>query len=117
MDFVKAGFTLEELEAVIRFTQAQIQTGKNNFSHLSLQFHIIFGKYGSGSEFECFQTRLAMASKTIRTKPEPKAVTRHLRVDDGKIVSMLDVAPEPDTPDMREETSRQLAALRKEMTA
>lgn len=111
-EFVKH-FTLEELEIVIIYVQKQIQIGK--LDERSLAFRNIMGEYGGGNEFASFQDRLAMASKQVRLKPEPKPVTRHVRVDEGKIVSMLDVAPEPDTPDMREETARQLGELKRSM--
>lgn len=113
IDFVRAGFTLEELEQVIRWTQQQVQQGKNGFSHLSLQFHVIFGKYGSGGEFETFQTRLAMAQKTVRTRPLPKehSVTRN--VGNGDTVTVIDFpAPEAAVPVAGPEVARQLAALR-----
>lgn len=116
LDFVKHGFAISDLEKVLRWTQSQIGS-KAGFSTLSLQWRVIFGRRGAGDEWQTFQERLSLAEKTVRTRPEPKAVTRHVRVDEGKVISMLDVAPEPDTTQASQLVAAQLARLRKEMTA
>lgn len=116
MDFVKHGFSLADLESVIWWTQSMIGT-KAGFSALSLQWRVIFGRRGAGDEWQTFQDRLALSQHTVRLKPEPKAVTRHLRVDDGKIVNILDVAAEADIEPIRSATVSALSDLRKQMGA
>lgn len=116
IDFLAKGFTIAELVEVLRWTQSQITLGKNGMSKLSLQWHVIMGKYGSGGEFETFQTRLAMAQQTIRTRPAPREVPHTTDVGNGKI-TVFAPAPEPPAEDIGQEVAKQLAEYRRSLSA
>lgn len=116
--FCAAGFSLEELGAVIGYVQQQIRSGK--LDERSLAWRNIFGPYGGGSEFDSFQDRLAFATKAVRLRPEPKAVATSKTVDaQGTTFTVLESCQTvaTDSPDMREQVSAQLAELRKSMSA
>lgn len=61
--FLKAGFTLEELEMVIAWTKYQIQRGEGGFNAGSLQWRVLFGDHGAADEFMRFQERLGLAEE------------------------------------------------------
>ncbi len=111
--FCAAGFTLEELGAVVGYVQSQIRAGK--LDERSLAWRNIFGTYGSGSEFDSFQDRLAMSQKTIRLRPAAReeAVTRN--VGNGDTVTVIDFV-KPDEPQVAGEVvAEQLRELRRSM--
>lgn len=112
IDFCRS-FTLDELRSVVAYVQREINKGK--LDERSLGWRAFFGNYGSGNDFVAFQDRLSMASRTIRLRPEAKPVQVQRKVDDGKIVSILDVAGEPDIEPIRQATVGALSDLRKSM--
>ena len=115
MEFAKS-FTIEELETVIAFVQREIAGSRLDWR--SLQWHCIFGTLGSGSEFEIFQSRLAAAQKTVRTRPSAKQVAVTHDVGDGKVTRLQIVdTPEEATPEMRERIAASLVQLKNQMRA
>ena len=102
-------FTPDELETVVRFVQAEIQRG--NLDARSLAWHCIFGSYGSGAEFETFQSRLAMAQKTVRTRPAPRAVPVTHEVGNGKVTRLELVETVEEPKPMSDEARKAMAAM------
>ena len=108
--FCSAGFTLTELEQVIRWIQKEIGRGK--LDERSLSWRNVFGEYGSGNEFATFQDRLSFAQKTVRTRPEQRQVP----VSNGHVTVLAD-PPMADAQEAGPLIAEQLAQFRKEMSA
>lgn len=117
--FVEAGFSLEELEMVIRFTQKEQKKDRATLNKFSCSWVVLFGRYGGGNEFQTFQERLGMAMKERDArKPRAENIVPVTRTVDGNgsTITVLDCKPFSDST---EETSKlvaeQLAAFRKSM--
>ena len=112
-------FTPDELATVVRYVQNEIQRGK--LDERSLAWHCIFGTLGSGAEFETFQSRLAMANKTVRLRPAPKAVPVTHDVGNGKVtrLELVDTAdePKPITDEMRKAMAEMFAETKRKIGA
>lgn len=91
IEFCRAGFSLEELTLVVNWT---INARAKNPQY-KISWDCIFGRYGSGNDFQAFQERLAEAQKVVRTRPAPKDVPTVQIVGTDKIVRLL---PEPEKP-------------------
>ncbi len=116
IEFLKHGFALSDLESVVGWTQTQIRSGKNGFSELSLQWRVLFGRRGAGDEWETFQSRLAMAQKTIRVRAPEKQIPTARTIDGaGNKIVVFDAAPPQDVEPIRTAALSGLADLRKQM--
>lgn len=114
LEFAKS-FTLDELESVVRFVQREIAGGR--LDARSLQWHCIFGTMGSGSEFEVFQSRLAMAQKTVRLRAAPVPVAVTTDTGSGKVTVLDFKQPDEATPEMREAIAASMAELKARLSA
>lgn len=115
--FCEAGFELADLEAVINFTKKEMKKDRATLNKFSLQWSVLFGRYGGGAEFQVFQERLGIAMRErAARKPRVENLIPITRIMDesGSTITTLQCSPIPDaTPVDKSLLDEQMAELKR----
>ena len=115
-DLFAQTYSISDLETVISWIQNEIRCGR--LDTRSLQWTTMMGTVANGNLFESFDGRLAMAQKTVRTRPAPKAMPVTTDTGDGKVTRLTLVEPADEaTPEMRERIAASLSELTRKLSA
>lgn len=117
VDFVRNGFTLQELELVIKWTRRQIEKNQGGYSAASLQWRVLFGDHGAADEWVCFQERLGLAELALKSGWRPKLEAGEQKVEPGK-KTVSDARPSisPEDEDrLRQQRKAQMEELKKNL--
>ena len=104
--FLKAGFTLGELEMVVAWTRHQIQRGEGGFNPGSLQWRVLFGDHGAADEFLRFQERLGLAQEA-RKRGWKFRSSLGVPVEGTPVVAVAKSVPETPVETWEEREARQ----------